>query len=1043
MKPLKLTLSAFGPYAGTQVVDFTRFGGRGLFLIAGDTGAGKTTVFDGITYALFGEASGSVRGGDGLRSDFALPETDTFAELIFEHRGLVYTLRRSPEYERPKLRGEGVTKQPAYAELACPGGRTVSKVNEVTKAVEELLRIDRQQFKQLCMLAQGEFLKLLLASSGDRAEIFRRIFDTGIFSRIQKEFSNQVRKYNDDYTAVQNNILDNCRRIMPGEDGPDQPNPLGAALQTLEQDGVNLAPMLCGLLERQIAQDAAAWEGLIQDQERLGNQSRGLAVALEAAKEVEKKREQLKEQIGRRPEMERHKCEIERLRTDLALAEKACELAADHALISSARQQSEKNVNEEKLLESRCAELSEAAERAAADYQEKQKLEPEKQRLEQESVTLQNLLPRYEQLALRRDSLKKAAEELERADAELKSFASQAGALKTDYRNNEQESATLEGAEADFQKLTAYGRELGARLRELKELQALLKEFSGQKKIISEKQNEFDRLTGEYADAKAAYDLAEAHFLSAQAGIIAGRLINGQPCPVCGATEHPSPAVLSGGAPSQNELERLKNLRDERNALCGQSAKELEKVRASADSAFQELKRRCAALELQPESETLRLAIEETDERQEANSQAAAAAFIKAERRKKLTEQLGFLREKLNHSEQALSEKREQRSRLAETVSAEQAAEQTLAAAIPADTPSLEHAQNKLNSLADKIGALHQAVRQARTDSEHTAQELKTCQGLLDNARRVNNEAAERLNSLEKAFRERLSQHGFADETEFNKVRRQPQQISGMRQQTDALATICREWEDCIRRLNAETEGKDGDSSLIEKELEEIRLQTSQLLQTSGLLKGRVGCNSRILTELREKINQADAIEKQLLCVRILADTANGSLKGKKKLQLEMYVQAAYFDSILIEANRRFCRMTDGRYELLRSDDQTSLTDRGLELDVLDHYTGKPRSVKSLSGGESFKASLALALGLSDVVQRRAGGVSIDTMFVDEGFGSLDSQSLETAINTLNELTGSDRLVGIISHVGDLRDRIDRQIIVQKTPRGSTLRVEG
>jgi exonuclease SbcC len=293
MKPLKLTLSAFGPYAGVQEIDFTRFNGRGLFLITGDTGAGKTAIFDGISYALFGEASGSVRGGDSLRSDFALPQTDTFAELEFEHRGKIYKVRRNPEYQRPKLRGEGVTRQPSSAEMYYPDGRVVTKVGEVTKAVEELLRINYQQFKQLCMLAQGEFLRLLLADSRDRAEIFRRIFDTGIFRQIQQELAARAREQMEAYNALITAISDSCRMIDPGEGTDDGKSELAEALESLSANGVAAVPKICEKLKRQIDMDAEEWESLAKELESADKLGRELAVKLSEAKRIEEKQAQL------------------------------------------------------------------------------------------------------------------------------------------------------------------------------------------------------------------------------------------------------------------------------------------------------------------------------------------------------------------------------------------------------------------------------------------------------------------------------------------------------------------------------------------------------------------------------------------------------------------------------------------------------------------------------------------------------------------------------------------------------------------------------
>ncbi|MDD2362456.1 MAG: SMC family ATPase, partial [Oscillospiraceae bacterium] len=984
----------------------------------------------------------SVRGGVELRSDFALPETDTYAELKFEHRGQEYTVRRSPEYERPKLRGDGLTRQAANAELTLPDGKTVTKVNEVTKAVEELLRINMQQFKQLCMLAQGEFLKLLLASSGERTVIFRKIFDTGIFDLIQRELSNEERKYNQEFTAVQNGIIENCKRIVPGEDLPDRKNPLAQALETLDSDGVDAAPKLCELLDDQIGLDAEEWENLIKEKEAIDKQNQELAVAFEAAKEVEKKKIKLEEELKREPEIENYKNEIKKLNLDIINIEKARELAADHALLCDKRKQTVQVDIEINRLELQHEELSEIAAKSAQEFEEKQALEPERQRIYQDIISFQKLLPQYEQLDAKRKPLKEAVDGLKDADDKLDKLITQTAELKSQLQESEREHNRLEWADAEFQRLSAYGRELDTKARELTEIQSLFEDNSRQNKDIKAKQSDFEKLSKKYSGKKAEYDRAEAEFFGAQSGILAQHLVDGQPCPVCGATEHPSLARLSESATTQDTLEELKTQRDKLNEDCNKAARELDKIRTAADSSLNELKRRCTALQLSPEPDTILQNINETAKKRSENTKVAADVFLKAERRRKLSEQLAEMREKVNKYEQMLTEQRDRRAAHAQAVSAGQEGERMLAAAIPIDVPSLEQAQSRISALNVRMEEIDSAVMKASIATRQSEQQLAACFELLENTRRTKVKDDLRVKSLEEGFSAGLVSHGFTDEAEFVQVQSRSGQLPEMRQETDKLIMLCREWEETVRRLKTETENKDIESSSIGERLEKIKAKSAGLLTLSGQLKARIGINNNVLNELKLKLKQSEDLEKRLVCVRMLSNTANGNVAGKKKLKFEIYVQAAYFDIILAEANRRFSRMTDGRFELLRSDDPTSLTDKGLELDVFDHYTGKPRSVKSLSGGESFKASLSLALGLSDVVQRRAGGVSIDTMFVDEGFGSLDTQSLETAITTLNELTGSDRLVGIISHVAELRDRIDNQIIVHKTPRGSTLRVE-
>lgn len=1039
MKPLKLTLSAFGPYAGVQTVDFAPFNGRGLFLIAGDTGAGKTTIFDGISYALFGEASGSARGGDGLRSDFALPDTETYAELIFEHRGQVYRVHRRPEYSRPKIRGEGFVRQPVQAELYYPDGRTVTKVGEVTKAVEELLRINHQQFKQICMLAQGEFLKLLHSSSGDRAEIFRRIFDTGIFRRIQQELYARYREQNEVLSAAYTHIVDNCNRIVV-DDSADHSDPLVQALDTLQDNGVHAAPLICERLEQQIGRDAETWDEVNAEHEKLDIQSRKLAVELAAAKEIEQKLASLKEQRERAPEIEQIRTEAERLRAEISLAERALEISADHAVLSDLRKQAERSRNEIARLEEQHSAYEKEVSEAKVRFEEQQKLLPDRRELEQRRVRLAQLLPQYRLLNQSRERLAWLQNELAQAEAAIREDESRLNDLTAKADETEREFGRLDGIDGELERLDAYRRELEARVREISELLELFDSHKRQRLGIEEKQKDYERVSAEYAAAKAEYDKAESAFLDAQAGILAGRLAPDQPCPVCGSKVHPSPAPLPEHAPTHARLDELKSFRDQKSNICSQAARGLEKQISAADSLKDELTRRCSAIGLPAEAAELEKALEEARGKQEQNAREAAAVSVRAERRRQIPAVLSDIRLQLENTRKSLADKQKRQSELVSEISAERTTEQTAAASIPSELPNLEAAEREVAALAQRIEGLERAFEEARDKSEQAERRLESCAGLLKSSRQAEKDIRTRIESLEQEFSESLKQRGFVDESSYTAAIRQSQQLADLRQRADALDELCRIWLETVERLEAETKGKEAESRPIAEKLEEIGALAARLRERAAQLRARVGLNSRILEELRARLSGLKRLERELVCIRTLSETANGTLKGRKKLQLEMYVQAAYFDSILAEANRRFARMTDGRYELLRRDAE-ALSDKGLELDVFDHYTGKPRSIKSLSGGESFKASLALALGLSDVVQRRAGGVSVDTMFVDEGFGSLDTQSLDAAVNTLAELTGSDRLVGIISHVAELRDRIDKQIIVQKTPRGSRLQV--
>jgi exonuclease SbcC len=1040
MKPLKLTLSAFGPYAGVQEIDFTRFNGRGLFLITGDTGAGKTAIFDGISYALFGEASGSVRGGDSLRSDFALPQTDTFAELEFEHRGKTYKVRRNPEYQRPKLRGEGTTRQPSSAEMYYPDGRVVTKVGEVTKAVEELLRINYQQFKQLCMLAQGEFLRLLLADSRNRAEIFRRIFDTGIFRQIQQELAARAREQTETYNALTTAILDSCRMIDPGEGTDDDKNELAKALDSLSANGVAAVPKICEKLKRQMDLDAEEWESLAKELESADKLGRELAVKLNEAKRIEEKLALLSAEKEKKNEIESDRRQIDSIKNEIRTAEKSLELSPDHALLVEARQKALEAKAETEQLEEQKKQDAAAADKAKKQLELKTQALPEIEKHRQQKTKIQSLLPQYQLVASCKEAVTEAEKLLSDAEKKINESAAKAESLSSQQEELEKELASLEGAEAEYEQLSAKARELRGRLRETEELISLSEKLHNLSKVIETEQEKYQHLYSQYIEIKKKFDNAEAHFLSSQAGILASRLVDGQPCPVCGSTSHPCPAELPDGAPTEAELERLKAERDEKDRLCRQMAQQLEKTRSQTASLLDELERRCTAAGLSPDRDALNSALKKTKESLDAISRQIEDVQSKAERKKQLPGKLAEVRQELKSARLELENQQQAKSQAVADLSAAIAEEKALSSSLPEDIPTFEQATDRINQLEQSIKAFENEYETARKDSEQAARKLETTAGLLNNAARAEKDAAERSKALEQAFSDRLKQSGFEDENDFKNSLRTPEQISLLRRRANELETKCRAWEENIKRLEAETAQQAESAESILAKIENNNQTLSRLRDRSAQLRARVGANTRILNELRSKLSRAAKMERDILTVRLLSETANGQLKGKKKLQLEMYVQAAYFDSILRQANKRFSKMTDGRYELQRRDPY-NLIDKGLELDVFDHYTGKPRPVSSLSGGESFKASLSLALGLSDVVQRRAGGVSIDTMFVDEGFGTLDSHSLDSAINTLNELTGSNRLVGIISHVAELRERIDKQIIVKKTPRGSNIQM--
>lgn len=914
MRPLKLTLSAFGPYALEQVLDFTKLGSGGVYLITGDTGAGKTTIFDGIIFALYGKASGKSRDSSTLRSKYAAPEIPTFAELTFAYDRAVYTVRRSPEYRRPKTRGEGMTTQHAMAVLTCPDGRVIAKPTEVDSEITALLGLDRDQFCQIAMLAQGDFLRLLLASTEERSRIFQKLFDTGRYARLQENLRQSALEVKRAYDIGQEKLRQYGESVRCPEDSM-----LFAKARQLQQGQLPFSESR-ELLEQLIRLDTAAATENNRHTAEIQEQMQAVQAALTAAQ----RRLQLEQQLQ---DLTRQQAELtsgqtaaaEQLKQCAAQAQETEQLTARLALLQAQLPKYDRLTKAQQIL----AEVRQQAEQQTAAYtaagQAAEKARAEQARLEQ-----------------RRQELQGAAVRLEQAKAACTQARQQAEALTA----LEQQRSALQTAENTYRCAAA-------------DYQAVAEDAQ--------------RLEQDYQRLNRA-------FLDSQAGVLAANLQPGLPCPVCGATDHPHPAALPAQAPTQSRLEAAQQAarsamakataasqsaggakgqyREQQRAftvawqtLLGDLPDEPQQVLAEALSQAQ-----TACTEAEATVHTARAAAEEAAQVERTLPQVVAGVTESARRQTELQLQV----------QQLQQEVKQQQSRCSE-----------LAAELPFDTQSA--AEKEQRRLTEKRNALEQAYQKAQT-------------------------AVVELDRQAAALAATLQQ---------------------TRQQLENCPTA--------------------DPAELRAQLAQLQTRLHTLTEQGKALAVRLQTNQTVLDQMQRTAAEMEAAEHRYGWIKALADTATGNLTGKEKVTLETYVQMQDLDAVLACANTRFMVMSGGQYELVRR--QTAENNRsqsGLDLDVIDHYNGTTRSVKSLSGGESFKASLSLALGLSDRVQSAAGGVRLDAMFVDEGFGSLDEESLHQALHALTDLARSDRLVGIISHVADLRAAIDRQIVVTKAPTGGS-----
>ena len=915
MRPIHLTISAFGPYAGETKLDFETLGRSGLYLITGDTGAGKTTIFDAITYALYGEASGENREVSMLRSEYAAAGTPTFVELVFASGDRKYTVRRNPEYERPKTKGSGTTIQKADAELTYPDGRVLTKTRDVTAAIIEIVGVDRSQFSRIAMIAQGDFLKLLLASTEERKTIFRQIFDTGLYQVFQERLKEESAKLSRTCESLRGSVQQYIGGILYEESAPQR-----EAIEAAKAGKLPVAELLDALhtlIAAEEAQEQALQNTLSRQDETLQELSGCLAKAEEAAKGTQA----LEQATEARTKQQQEVIRLEELvRQKEGNEPEIAELTRRIAALTEELPRYE-------AFDTACAALQKLRHDHAQETEKQTRARHDLTKQDARFQAMQNEIEQLHDAPLRQNRLENARKEAEQHCRTLENLRQKAAHCAALHRQ-------LTAAQADYLNAQNHAQALNA-----------------------------------------DYEAKHWAFLDEQAGILAGGLTEGLPCPVCGALSHPAPAQKSANAPSEAELKAAKAAYEEAAAKASKASEKASALSGQYTTAAEALTTLQQELLPGTSAEQLNAVLEAA--LQTAREQAATlqkdTANAKAE-----ADRLSLLQQKLPKEEQALSTQKEAVAALEKSVimlSSDLANQETAVAS------------QKAELRFESRSAAKAAIRQAETRCTTLQQEKKKAEEDCAHARAAAASLAGQIEALQKQL---------TDLPVFDPAALQEEQ-----------------------------------QTLLHQKAEVERKRTAIIARLSG---NRSACSQ--ITGQSERLSEA---EKKWSWVKALSNTANGNLSGKEKIMLETYIQMTYFDRIIARANTRFMVMSGGQYELKRrTEAQNNRSQSGLELNVIDHYNGSERSVKSLSGGEAFKASLSLALGLSDEIQSSAGGVRLDAMFVDEGFGSLDESSLDQAFRALAELTEGNRIVGIISHVAALKEKIDKQILVTKAKTGGS-----
>ena len=924
MKPLKLTMSAFGSYAGKNVIDFTGQQ-QGIFLITGDTGAGKTTIFDAITYALYNQTSGGERNGNMMRSQYARPETETYVELEFLYRGQTYRVRRNPDYKITKTLKNGKIREqkvPHSVELTLPDGTVFPEKKNATDAkIIEILGLTADQFSQIVMIAQGDFLKLLYTKSDERKMIFSKLFRTDIYWKIQENLRRKSMEMDERIQENDRAFEQEKSRIIPLPESEELP--------------------LDELVERL--------------RERLKD----------ALKEQNLRRanvEELNKKITKYEEINKLFVSLEKIR------QTGKELEARQAESKERRQQIENARKADKVLVAEQQNL-----------RQQQEVEQSAQAIAKMTETLANDQEMFESLKTQLQEVE-AEQKREAADIQKKMLA-----LEQSFPSYE----ALQNARSEEQQAKKVWEDLGKISEESFHkkkagIAALKEQQKRQEQVVEQTKKNWEQTSLRASESAKHYEHMYEAFLKEQAGILAENLSAGCPCPVCGSTVHPDPAKLSDHAVTELEVEQAKKTRTA-----------AEEKRDMAYAAFEAEKTEKQKLAQAVEKEEADFVLAQTIAKQQRKE--AEQNYVSLQ---KIAEQI---REKLVY-------------------------------------PSLAEAKKQYAAMQKALAAAEQEIERKRQKVSELAEAMNTLKG-QKLAEEENQKTAKKLAvKTEKEYAKLLEKSGFVSEETYHLAILPERSRSKLEREEKEYESQCLRQQSEQKLLEKQVSGKTyTDTTELNERLKAEKQALKEAEKTYMELHTAYENDRSVLQNCAVYLEKGKKLEREDQVIKSLSKTANGRLSGSAKIDFETYIQRQYFKQIIHEANKRLLTMSNHQFILkLKEEANTGRkTNEGLDLSVYSLVTDSERDVKTLSGGESFLAALAMALGLSDIVERSAGAIHPDMMFIDEGFGSLDAQSRQQAIEVLAELAGDSRMVGIISHVTELKEQIDRKLVVSRTDKGS------
>lgn len=1062
MKPIKLLISGFGPY-GDQMpeIDFTQFEDKGLFLISGDTGAGKTTIFDAICFALYGTTSGIYRDTKKLRSEYAGEGVESYVDFYFSHQDREYHVKRQPAYERPKKRGTGVITENEKAVFQEQGQSPVEGVKQVNAAVEELLHINDKQFKQIAMIAQGEFWELLNAKTEQRTEILRTIFMTDPYKNIEYKLKDRMNHSFGIKNTAENSIIQYFEdAVAEKEEESAEKCSLAQELSGLQEKAKesgsawNVGEML-SLLERITASDTIKYKEETEVLKKAEKDLKECQASLTMAKtnnDFIARRETLQK---KQEELADRQEEIEVLKGRLVLQKSATREAYPVYASWAAKDQEIRQTKEQ--LRSKGQKLEAAKQKAQeckVELENVQKKRPEAEELQKRADKIKEEETKYQQRDQLSATLAKLQQEQTQQEQDEKTLAQQEQALAKQIQTWKEQINTNKEAPAELTQAENQGEKFDELQGEITDiLEEQFPKLEKDRISLSQKQDMFLAARQEYDEAHEQREAAERILENCRAGILAQNLKDGEKCPVCGSTHHPELAKLPEQSVTEETFKKLQKKEEELQKKKQSANTEAEKAKTMLQGTEEQLWKQIVKclknplLDITPEEKDIESLIKQLCDVQD---------IVKTKKKENQSVQMALAKtctelEKLQQSlEKAQGEESEQLREDREKLTLRR---QKSVAAVSETTATLktmeelpfedwETAEAEMDKILETVAEITDAIALVEQTKKESDDKVTSLQSALA----TQEEALRDQQTDGKQWKEKMEfvvkEQGFTSAEEMLSYKTEESEISDTEEIISAYEQEIKTNLAQLDQAKKDAAGKEYiDMDMLDNVCQEKMETVERLRKNVNVIENRIRINTEKHDNIAAQRETLETAGKEYEHCRKLYNLVKG-MTGNGKITLEQYIQAAGFDGIIAAANRRLLPMSDGQYELYRQDTVGKKSNNFLDLEVLDNYTGHRRPVGNLSGGESFKASLSLALGLSDTVSSNLGGIQMDALFVDEGFGTLDRRSMDNALDCLMGLSDANKLVGIISHREELMENIPQQIKVKKTKEGSRITIE-